>query len=210
MSIARGYFPAYNPGREFVPGVPLRSLSDGEWAALPAYLHDGVDGSAFYAEPPGVPSSLPLPPEPADGQPARHYDASANTQGGLVPGVPLTDLDTLQWAALADWQQAEVDGSPFYNLAAPRPSVGTPTDTAFNFGWTAVPGAGGYMVDLAEDEDFTAFVEGWEDEDVGDVLLAEFTALERETTYYARVRAYDDSRLSASSPTASVTTEGTS
>lgn len=48
MSIARYYEETKNPDRAFFPGVPLRDLTDDEWATLDKRMQESVDASPFY------------------------------------------------------------------------------------------------------------------------------------------------------------------
>lgn len=80
--------------------------------------------------------------------------------------------------------------------AEPLPPVLTePTDidkTSFIIHWLMCEGATGYKIDVAEDEDFTSFVVGYEDLDVGNVSEYEVLGLIANTQYYFRARAYNE------------------
>ena len=52
-------------------------------------------------------------------------------------------------------------------------------------------GAKGYLLDVSTSSSFDSFVDGYHDLDVGDVTGRVVTGLNRGTTYYYRVRAYD-------------------
>ena len=78
--------------------------------------------------------------------------------------------------------------------AAPVAGAATSfTVTAFQANWSAVTGATGYRLDVSTDEAFADFVTGFEDLDVGNVLMATITGLEEGGPYYYRVRAYNAS-----------------
>lgn len=76
MPIARYYDESKNDGSAF-DGVPLRDLTDEEFAALPAWLQASVDASPFYrktkpradkaedapAEPEAAPDAAPAEPD---------------------------------------------------------------------------------------------------------------------------------------------------
>jgi hypothetical protein len=50
---------------------------------------------------------------------ARYYDESKNPDGGALPGVPLRDLDDVEFDALPAWLQASVDAASFYRKTRP-------------------------------------------------------------------------------------------
>jgi len=80
------------------------------------------------------------------------------------------------------------------------------TATSFTARWLASAGATGYRLDVAEDSAFTTFVAGFEDLDVGNVTEKLVTGLTGDTTYYARVRAYNEIGTSGNSESKAVTT----
>ena len=65
-------------------------------------------------------------------------------------------------------------------------------------------------MDVATDNAFTAFVNGFDNKDVADVTTFSVTGLAAATTYYYRVRAYNTGGTNASSDTISVLSVGTS
>ena len=72
--------------------------------------------------------------------------------------------------------------------------------------WESSVNASGYYIDVAEDIDFTTFVSGFENFNVfGDTTIAVF-GLDADSTYYYRVRAYNDGGTSANSNVVEVTT----
>lgn len=73
---------------------------------------------------------------------------------------------------------------------------------SFSANWDAVDGASGYKIDVATDAGFTAFVPGFNNLDVGNVVTKSITGLTPDTQYYYRVRYYN---LSGSATTISNT-----
>ena len=87
--------------------------------------------------------------------------------------------------------------------AVPAPA----TRSSFMARWKSVPGASGYRLDVSTSPAFDNFVQGYQDVDIGKATGRVVTSLRRGTTYYYRVRAYNDSGSSASSATTTTATE---
>ena len=80
------------------------------------------------------------------------------------------------------------------------------SQTGFKANWSSANTAAGYRLDVATNSSFTAFVTGYNDKDVGNVLTLNLTGLTAKTTYYYRVRAYNAGGTSVSSTGINVTT----
>lgn len=90
---------------------------------------------------------------------------------------------------------------------APVAIVGTEKlYTGFTANWIQVPGATGYYLDVAEDEDFLSLVAGYDNLDVGLVKSKAITGLAPDTIYYYRVRAYNEIGTSEDSNVISIKT----
>lgn len=76
-------------------------------------------------------------------------------------------------------------------------------ETGFTANWNASAGATGYYLDLSTQSDFSSFVSGYENKDVGADIFEVITGLNVYTTYYYRVRAYNAGGTSANSNTIS-------
>ncbi len=66
-------------------------------------------------------------------------------------------------------------------------------ETSFDISWAAVSGISQYRVDVATDEEFTTFVDGWENSVVADTQTS-VTGLVAGTVYYVRVRSEDSAK----------------
>ena len=73
--------------------------------------------------------------------------------------------------------------------------------------WQPVSGANGYLLDVSTSNTFDSYVDGYHDLDVGDATGRVVTGLNRGTTYYYRVRAYDVTGMASYSETIASTTE---
>jgi hypothetical protein len=98
-----------------------------------------------------------------------------------------------------------VAGATSYDYLVPN--VGIPTALAatavgssgFTASWTAALLATGYRLDVSTDADFSTFVTGYQDLNVGDVQTYAVSGLEPVTTHYYRVRAANANGDSANS-----------
>jgi len=63
--------------------------------------------------------------------------------------------------------------------------------TSFTANWSRSPTSAGYRMDVATNIGFTAFVTGYNDKDIGNVMSFNVTGLSPRTTYYYRLRAYN-------------------
>jgi len=84
-----------------------------------------------------------------------------------------------------------------------------PTRSSFMATWRGVSRAKGYLLDVSTNSSFDSFVDGYHDLDVGNVTGRVVTGLNRGTTYYYRVRAYDATAQTSYSETIPITTEPT-
>ena len=75
--------------------------------------------------------------------------------------------------------------------------------------WQPVSGAKGYLLDVSTSNTFDSYVDGYHDLDVGDATGRVVTGLNRGTTYYYRVRAYDVTGMASYTETIASTTEPT-
>ena len=58
--------------------------------------------------------------------------------------------------------------------------------------WERVSGAKGYLLDVSTNSSFTTYLDGYRELDIGDATGRLVTGLNRGTTYYYRVRPYND------------------
>lgn len=89
------------------------------------------------------------------------------------------------------------------------PLAGSATDIAghsFTANWSVVAGAGGYRIDVSTSSNFTTYVPGFRDKNVGFVNSASVVGLQYGTTYYYRIRAFNAGGPSPNSNVVSVVT----
>jgi hypothetical protein len=79
---------------------------------------------------------------------------------------------------------------------------------AFTANWATASGATGYRLDVSTNNTFSNFVSGYQDLDVGNVVLRNVTGLNAATVHYYRLRAYNGSGTSTSSTTITTATAG--
>jgi hypothetical protein len=84
-----------------------------------------------------------------------------------------------------------------------------PTRTSFMATWLRVTAATGYLLDVSVSRAFNSFLDGYHDLDVGDVNVRMVTGLSRGTTYYYRVRPYNQTGPGRYSETAQAVTTAT-
>ena len=77
---------------------------------------------------------------------------------------------------------------------------------SFTANWAASTGATGYYLDVSTSATFASYLTGYQNRNVGNVLLLSLTGLNREITYYYRVRAYNAGGFSVNSSTISLLT----
>ena len=88
-------------------------------------------------------------------------------------------------------------------------AIPAPTRSSFMATWPSVRGAIGYLLDVSTSISFSSYVNGYHDLDVGNATGSVVTGLDRGTTYYYRVRAYDSTGRSGYSEVSTVITEAT-
>ncbi len=94
-----------------------------------------------------------------------------------------------------------------YSLPSPNATAATLVATnSFLANWNGVPTALGYRIDISTNINFTTFISGGQDMNVGPFAFAFLTNLMPNTTYYYRVRSYDNTATSPPSKTIAVTT----
>jgi len=83
---------------------------------------------------------------------------------------------------------------------APRALHGTNvTTSSFTANWRSVSGATGYRLDVSITKSFSSYVPGYQNLDVGNTTSYNVTGLSPNTTYFYRLRAYNDNGTSPKS-----------
>ncbi len=121
------------------------------------------------------------------------YRVRAYNAGGVSPSSGPASVTTLLDA-------------PAIPFATGAQSV---TASGFNAAWNAAAHATGYRLDVSAKSDFSTFVIGYNNKDVGNVALADVSGLPANTTHYYRVRAYNANGTSANSVVSAVVTQST-
>ena len=90
--------------------------------------------------------------------------------------------------------------------ASGSPEVPSPTRGGFMASWGSISEATGYRLDVSTNGSFSSYVNGYHSLDVGNATRRVVTGLDRGTTYYYRVRAYDATGTGAYSHVMTATT----
>jgi hypothetical protein len=136
------------------------------------------------------------------------------TQGEVSSYVATINGVELQFSLVGDNLVHDVPnqppnpvGKPWPPVAAAATAVGT---TSFTANWSTAAAAKGYRLDVSTSSVFDTYLSGYQDLDVGGVLSRSVSGLTEDTTYYYRVRAYNDFGTSDNSATVDVTTTSSS
>src|SRR5439155_26326948 len=81
------------------------------------------------------------------------------------------------------------------------------TFSSFTANWKSVSDATGYRLDVSTSNNFTTYVPGYHDLNVGNMTSYPVTGLNANTNYYYRVRAYNGCATSPNSNVRSVKTK---
>ncbi|MCJ7820920.1 MAG: fibronectin type III domain-containing protein, partial [Bacteroidales bacterium] len=119
-----------------------------------------------------------------------YYRVRASNSGGTSPNSEIVNVTTLPDPPLA----------PVSNEASDISQLN------FTANWNISATAIGYFLDVADDEDFTVYVSGFNNLDVANISYYLVTGLDPNTVYYYRVRAYNEGGTSLNSTIIFVTT----
>jgi uncharacterized protein (TIGR02145 family) len=152
-----------------------RVPTEADWDALIAYLGgSAVAGGKMKNVGTALWESLNVGADDSSGfraVPGGKFDAA----------YELLKLNGLFWVA--------DDGCPLAPVILNASEI---THESFVANWKTSDGATGYYLDVSESPTFASFMMGYEDKDVGNVLNSLVEDLEPFTTYYFRLRAYNE------------------
>src|SRR6218665_3452217 len=112
----------------------------------------------------------------------------------------ITDVSTLNSHAACFFRVHDANSTPT-SAESGKPSVLTPPDRptlntpeeykafGFRISWSSVPEAAGYLLDVSAVENFSSFVAGYNNKDLGPVTSFGLVGLSPYSKYYYRVRA---------------------
>lgn len=120
---------------------------------------------------------------------------------------------TYYWQVVPYNSSEDLSNPPVWSFTTtaipPAPTTSAATDigsTNFTANWSVSPGATSYYLDVSTVSNFTSFVTGYQNKDVGNVNSYNVTGLSMGTNYYYRVRAATTAGSSSNSNTVSLTT----
>ncbi|WP_319479449.1 YDG domain-containing protein [uncultured Draconibacterium sp.] len=97
-----------------------------------------------------------------------------------------------------------------FKTAPPVPVATAATlvgESSFKLNWNASTGAIKYYLDISTSSDFSSFISGYNNKDVGNVTSHNISGLSSGVNYYYRLRAYNGDATSGNSNTISTTTK---
>lgn len=193
------------------PGSALKGAGSGgkDIGANIIYKY-GVDGTRYGEPGYNTLTSEPIWPWPNEDKIKSFMCAEAGVTRGFCAAETLTKYI---WEYLGSPIPPEIYGAGVDNEPPSTPSAVTAaaiSESQINLAWNASAdnnGVAGYRVDVSTAPSFGSLLPGYNNKDLGNVTQAGITGLDPQTTYYARLRAYDFAQnLSADSATASATT----
>jgi M6 family metalloprotease-like protein len=116
--------------------------------------------------------------------------ASANTNN------PITGITEDNINKTISFTTPKLPNPPAALSANPATNI---KQNSFDANWNTSATATGYRLDVATNIDFTSFVTGYNDKDVGNVKTSNVSGLNARTVYYYRLRAYNTGGISVNS-----------
>ena len=131
---------------------------------------------------------------------SRNKGLTRVTDNGSDDHYPVISENHVAWVADGEVHVADITG--FLQVPGLQPQFMLPD--SFTARWQELAGADTYLLDLSTSSDFSSFVPGYHDLDVGATTGFDIYGLKEETTYYLRVRAVVNGEITDYSPTVTV------
>ncbi|HFQ90581.1 MAG TPA: hypothetical protein ENK27_10950 [Desulfobulbus sp.] len=131
---------------------------------------------------------------------SRNKGLTRVTDNGSDDHYPVISENHVAWVADGEIHVADITG--FLQVPGLQPQFMLPD--SFTARWQGLAGADTYLLDLSTSSDFSSFVPGYHDLDVGATTGFDISGLKEETTYYLRVRAVVNGEITDYSPTVTV------
>ena len=170
-----------------------------------------------------VRSTSATPPAPVDGTTYAIGSTTLGASTNVIASGSLTTFtssslssNTMYYYHIFSYNSTGCSGGPKYNISSPligsvttclsgtpsTPTLTNETTNSIQASWSAFTGATSYRLDASTNSSFSSYVTGYQDLIVNGTSYV-ITGLNPNTSYYVRIRAYNESCSSSSSSYAS-------